>query len=188
MIIEPDDGSKNLIFRTIKVVSVNGQPDGKNQIKIEVEDFEALRDAKWRREGYVIANFPTEPVFKKTERQFQEAINTIKFEKVVRQDDGELIEDWPKQLLMFSKTWMRKLFYFGHLYAGSKEVNCDNGYLKSVKCYRFGYHMRLMNSHSSGRVYVHHAVPIVGFMEVKDTYRHVKVTGFGKDSEPELAF
>lgn len=188
MIIEPDDGRNNLIFRTIKVVSVNCEPNGKNQVKIEVEDYEALKDAKWRREGYVINNFPAEPIFKKTERQFQEAINTLTFERVVRQDDGELLEDWPKELLVFSKEWMRKLFYFGHLYAGSKEVNCDNGYLRSTKCYRFGYHMRFMGARSTGRVYVHHAVPIVGFMEVRDTYRHVKVTGFGTDSQPELAF
>ncbi len=80
MVIEPDDGSKNLIFRTIKIISVKGQPDGKNSVKIEVEDFEALRDAKWRREGYVISNFPAEPIFLKTERQFREALFSIKFE------------------------------------------------------------------------------------------------------------
>ncbi len=107
---------------------------------------------------------------------------------MIRQDDGELVEDWPKELLMFSKSWLEKLFYFGHLYSAAKDVNCDNGFLRSVRCYRFGYHMRFLNRRSSGRVYVHHAVPIVGFMEVKDTYRHVKVTGFGNKSESELIF
>ena len=43
MIIEPDDGTQNLIFRTIKIVSVNGQPDGRNQIKIEVEDNQPMK-------------------------------------------------------------------------------------------------------------------------------------------------
>lgn len=188
LFIEAEDGTDNEILRTIRVVSVTGKPDGANEVKIEVEDIEALRDGKWRREGYIIENFPAEPIYRRTPRQFQEAINTLKFVKVVRQDEGGEQEDWPQELLMFSKDWLRKLFYFGSFYSETKEVECDNGYLSSKVCLRQGYNLRILNSKSEGRVYLHHAIPVVGFLDLKDTYRRVRAVAFGTDAQSELSF
>ena len=185
-LMESRDRDNELKLRTLRILDSRD-----SETQIEVETISALKEGKPEIEGYWIENLPLTPRWEATYRQMFTALNAVKFKKVVVSRPEKELEEWPENLLYFSRSWLEKIFVIGHSLEdrGARPESCDNGIMKSERCYVQRFRFQYLDINIAGRAFLHSEVPILGFLQAVDDNYVYHVIAFGdQGAEPKLSF
>lgn len=176
-LMENRDRTQDLTLRTIRVIEAS-----KEKTWVEVETQRASDKGKVELEAYWMENFPLEPRFDTTYRQFQTKVQRILFKKMVQKSGDKDPEPWPDEFLMFSKPWLEKLFIVGFSLEekGAKPELCITESFRSDRCYVERFALKFLDHDSAGRAFMHSEVPIIGFLQASDDDYVYKTVAFGE--------
>ena len=179
LLIESLGRDNDLILRTIKIIDIED-----NKIKIEVDSHSALQEGKMATEGYVMENYPLNPIFEYTRRQLQTTINGIVFHRIIEKAPDSDQKEWSREFLMFNQAMLSKLFMSGYVPNDVKmePTPCTSGSIESQRCYMFPHRVEMLDYSAAGRTHAHSEIPIIGFLHASDENRSYKVIAFGEDN------